>query len=96
MKYVLFYESTPDFRDRVPANLTAHRAHYRQFYADKRLLLIGAFADEPAGMAMGVFPTLEDAEDFARRDPFVLQRVVAKWHVRAWDEILLPYRAPPA
>ncbi len=45
MKYVLLYESAPDFRDEVPAHLEAHRALWRRFHAEGTLLLIGPFTD---------------------------------------------------
>ena len=30
----------------------------------------------------------EAAEEFAQGDPFVLHGVVARWHVREWNEVL--------
>ena len=36
-----------------------------------------------------VFPGLA-AEEFAKDDPFVLNGVVSNWHVREWDEVLVP------
>jgi uncharacterized protein YciI len=37
---------------------------------------------------MAIFTTREDAEEFARDDPFVVHRVVARWRVLEWNEIL--------
>jgi uncharacterized protein len=90
MKYVLFYESAPDFRSKVPLHIEAHRALWRSYAADRRLLMIGPFADEPAGDAMGVFTTRAAAEDFVRDDPFVTSGLVAKWTIREWMEALAP------
>ena len=36
--------------------------------------------------AMSVFTTREAAEEFARKDPFVVNGVVRSWEVREWDE----------
>ncbi len=40
MKYVLLYESTPDFRAKVPAHIEAHRALWKTFHTDRRLLMV--------------------------------------------------------
>lgn len=90
MKYVLFYEAAPDFKAKVPAHFEAHRALWRTFQADGRLLMIGPFADEPAGGAMGVFTSRAAAEEFVRLDPFVTGGIVARWTIREWNEALAP------
>ena len=90
MKFVLFYEAAPDFRAKVLLHIEAHRALWRSFSADGSLLMIGPFADEPAGGAMGVFTGRSAAEDFVARDPFVTNGLVAKWTVREWMEALVP------
>lgn len=89
-KYVLFYEAAADFREKVPAHFEAHRALWATFRDDGRLLMIGPFADEPAGGAMGVFTTRNAAEEFARLDPFVASGIVARWTIREWNEALVP------
>ena len=90
MKYVLQYEAAPDFRSKVPQHLEAHRAAWRTFHADGRLLMIGPFTDEPAGGAMGVFASRAAAEEFVRSDPFVVHGIVARWTIREWNEVLAP------
>jgi uncharacterized protein YciI len=88
MKYVLFYEPTPDFRPRVALYIEAHRALWRAFHARGQLLMIGPFTEEPAGGAMGVFSERAAAEEFVRSDPFVLHGIVARWTIREWNEAL--------
>jgi len=90
MKYVLFYEATPDFRAKVPAQIAAHRALWKVFHEDHRLLMVGPFTDEPAGSALGVFTTRAAAEEFVRLDPFVAHGIVARWTIREWNEVLVP------
>jgi uncharacterized protein YciI len=90
MKYVLYYESTADFRSKVPSHLEAHRALWRKFHDEGKLLMVGPFTDEPAGGAMGVFTARAAAEEFVRADPFVTHGVVAKWTIREWNEVLAP------
>ena len=95
MKYVLLYESTPDFRSKVPAHIEAHRALWKTFHADRRLLMVGPFTDEPAGGAMGVFSSRSAAEEFVRVDPFVTHGIVARWTIREWNEVLAPSTTSP-
>lgn len=90
MKYVLVYEAYPDFRAKVPAHIAAHRALWGEFHADKRLLMIGPFTDEPAGGAMGLFASRAAAEEFVQRDPFVTNGIVSRWTIREWNEVLAP------
>jgi uncharacterized protein len=88
MKYVLLYESAPDFRAKVPLHFDAHRALWRAFRAEGTLLMIGPFTDEPAGGAMGIFTTREAAERFVGQDPFVTGGLVSRWTIREWKEAL--------
>lgn len=55
--------------------------------------MIGPFTN-PADGAMGIFTSREAADAFAEGDPFVLNDVVSEWHVREWNEVLVP-DAPP-
>jgi uncharacterized protein YciI len=52
--------------------------------------MVGPFADEPAGGAMGVFTSRGAAEEFVRLDPFVSGGIVARWTIREWNEALVP------
>ena len=89
MKYVLYYQSSPDVLEKAPLHAEAHRARWQEFAADRSLLMIGPFANPHEG-AMGIFTTREAAERFAQGDPFVLNGVVLHWVVREWAEALSP------
>ncbi len=90
MKYVLFYESAPDFMTKVPAHIEAHRALWKRFHDDRTLLLVGPLTDAPAGGALAVFTTREAAEAFVRQDPFVTHGIVARHTIWEWNEVLAP------
>ena len=87
MKYVLSYEPSAEGLAKAPAHFVAHRARWQIFVDRGELLMIGPFADPREG-AMAVFTTREAAEEFAAGDPFVVNGVVAAWHVREWNEAL--------
>lgn len=87
MKYVVFYESADDVREKAPLHFAAHSARWNEFAAAGTLLMIGPFAN-PADGAMGVFTTREAAESFATGDPFVIHGVVKNWRITEWAEAL--------
>lgn len=88
MKYVLFYETTPQALARAPEIFPAHQARWKQYVADGSLLMIGTFAN-PLDGAMSIFTTREAAETFATGDPFVREGVVTAWHINEWNEAIL-------
>ena len=89
MKYVLFYESADDVGSRAAAHFSAHRAHRDAYREAGTLLMIGTFGDPQKEGSMAVFTTRGAAEDFAQRDPFVVNGVVRRWFIRGWNEVLV-------
>jgi uncharacterized protein YciI len=82
-RYVLLYdlgENYPAAREHFPA----HRARYQEFMRRGVLLSLGPFTGSEGAMA--IFTSREAAEEFAGDDPFVLNSVVGKWHIREWRE----------
>jgi len=82
-RYVLMYdlgENYPAAREHFPA----HQARYQEFMRRGVLLSLGPFTGGEGAMA--IFTSREAAEEFAGDDPFVLNAVVGKWHVREWLE----------
>ena len=90
MRHVLFYETAEDGLAKAPENFPAHQERFMRYAADGTLVGIGTFGDPQTEGAMAIFTTREAAEDFARDDPFVVNGVVGKWHVREWDDVLSP------
>jgi uncharacterized protein YciI len=87
--FVLSYEVVDDF----PAKRTPFRAEHLRLVQEAHergeLLLAGALA-EPADRALLVFraPGRSVAEEFARRDPYVLQGLISRWSVRPWMQVI--------
>jgi uncharacterized protein len=88
MKYVLFYDSADDVASKAPAHFPAHKERLDQFHAAGTLQMVGTFGDPQTEGSMAIFTTREAAQEFAEGDPFVLNGVVARWHIREWNEIL--------
>jgi uncharacterized protein len=85
VKYVLQYE-TGDMSKAMEV-FPRHQAWMGPFIEDGRLLLIGPF-DPPTDGALAVFTTREAADEFVAGDPFVLEGIVARHQIYAWNEIL--------
>lgn len=87
--YALIYETVDDY--------VARRAEFRQLHlryaqaARERgeLILAGAF-DDPVDRALLVFRVDDKSkvEDFARKDPYVVNGLVKKWEVRPWKVVV--------
>jgi uncharacterized protein YciI len=90
MKYVVFYESSPDVLTLAPQHFPAHQARLRDFHARGELLMVGTFGDPVKEGSMAIFATREGAEEFVKEDPFVLHGVVSSWTLREWNEVLAP------
>jgi uncharacterized protein YciI len=77
--------------DDVPREpLAEHVARSRQWHADGRLLMAGAFLDRPGEpiQTMAVTRTRQDAEEFAAGDPFVVAGTARVTAIRPWADIL--------
>ena len=68
----------------------AHVARLHEFHDRGVLLMAGPLLEPMNGESMAIFTSREAGEEFVRGDPFVLHGVVADWHLRPWDEALVP------
>ena len=88
MHYLLFYEVTDDYLTRRTEFRNAHLELAWKAVERGELVLGGALADPVDGVVIlfkGDSP--EVAEDFARVDPYVLNGIVKRWHVRKWTTV---------
>jgi uncharacterized protein YciI len=96
MHYLLFYEVDDDYVTR--------RAEFRNVHlkmgweaADRGELVLGGALANPVDGAVLVFKgeSPEVAEKFARADPYVLNGLVKRWHVREWTTVIGDASANP-
>lgn len=96
--YALLYYVVDDFVARRAEYREEHLRLVREAHSRGELLLAGAFAD-PVDRALLVFraPDRSVAEDFARKDPYVIRGLVTRWEVRLWNVVTCnePSYAPP-
>ncbi|MCC6162380.1 MAG: hypothetical protein IT182_03420 [Acidobacteria bacterium] len=88
--FLLFYDYVPDYLARRTALRPAHFAHARAANARGDLVLAGACTDDGAPIGVLLFKAADRAivEDFAREDPYVVNGLAARWHVREWTTVM--------
>lgn len=88
MHYLLFYEVADDY--------LARRAEFRDAHLEKAWkaselgeLVLGGALQDPVDGAILLFKgdSPEVAEKFARVDPYVMNGLVKRWHVREWKTV---------
>lgn len=89
MKCVILYETAPNALGKAMEVFPAHQRHYEPYAERGELLGLGTFGDPQAEGSMAVFTSREAAERFVKDDPFVTEEVVAKVHIRDWDDVVV-------
>ncbi len=87
--YALIYETVDDY--------VARRAEFREQHLrvarearDRGELIFGGAFDDPVDRALIVFCVDDKSkvEEFARKDPYVVNGLVKKWEVRPWKVVV--------
>ena len=94
--FLLFYEASPAYLERRPQFRAAHLDHAWAAHERGELVVAGALADPVDGavlMFRGESPAV--AERFAQADPYVVNGLVARWHVREWTTVVGELAATP-
>lgn len=87
--YALFYEVIDDYVKRRGEFREQHLRAARESLQRGELVFAGALA-EPADRALLVFHVADksNVEDFARKDPYVVNGLVKEWEVRPWNVVV--------
>jgi len=86
--FLLFYEVGDDYVEKRAQFRDAHLQKAWESHARGELILGGALADPPDGAVL-LFraETHRMVEDFARSDPYVVNNLVTRWHIREWTTV---------
>jgi uncharacterized protein YciI len=86
--FALFYDVVEGFPERRTPFRPEHLRLVSEAHARGELVLAGALTD-PIDGALLVFRADDRrvAEEFARRDPYVLNGLVTRWRVRGWNVV---------
>jgi uncharacterized protein len=94
--FLLFYEAEPDYVERRAA---FREAHLTQAWAaqERGDLVLGGALMDPVDGAVLLFRgnSAAVAADFAASDPYVLNGLVKRWHVREWHTVVGADAAQP-
>jgi uncharacterized protein len=87
--FALFYDVVDDFVARRAPFREGHLRLAREAHNRGDIVLAGALSD-PADTALIIFHCADKsvAEDFALRDPYVVNGLVKKWTVRPWTVVV--------
>ena len=88
MKHVILYETAPNALEKAMELYPAHQRYYEPYVERGELLGLGTFGDPQTEGSMAIFASREAAERFVKDDPFVTEGVVARFHVRDWDDVV--------
>ena len=89
MHYLLFYDAKVGYEERRKPFRAAHLDYARAAVERGELVLGGGLANPVDGAVLlfrGDSPAA--AEQFAKSDPYVVNGVVKKWHVREWTTVV--------
>jgi YCII-related domain. len=96
MHYLLFYEVADDY---IARRVQFRNEHLAKAWAasDRGELVLGGALANPPDAAILLFrgDSPEVAESFAKSDPYVLNGVVKRWHVREWTTVVGGEAATP-
>jgi uncharacterized protein len=89
MYYNLFYTTVDNYLEKRAPFRAEHLQLAQQAQENGQLILAGAL-DNPADQALLVFKgdSPKVAEEFAKNDPYVINGIIAKWSVRAWNVVV--------
>jgi uncharacterized protein YciI len=84
---ILQYESVDDFINRRTPFREEHLRLIREAHARGEIVMAGALGDPPDGGLLVFKAPASVAEEFARRDPYVVNGLITRWAVRPWNVV---------
>lgn len=80
------FSSLADARGSHAEAMAAHMARSKELHGQGVLVMAGAFLEPTDGpvQTMGILTSREAAEDYARKDPFVVAGLVEEYTIRQW------------
>ena len=87
---VLQYDAVDDFINRRTPYREEHRRLIREAHARGEIVMAGALGNPPDGGLLVFKASTTVAEDFARRDPYVINGLITRWVVRPWTVVTDP------
>jgi hypothetical protein len=90
MKFVILGFDGPDGQVKRPAFRPAHLARLEALASRNRLVLAGPLTDKTGSLIIMEAESLEEAQAFAREDPYTLHGVFDRIEVHPFMQVLPP------
>lgn len=89
MYYILFYKTIENYTELRTPYRAVHLALAQKMRDEGKLILAGAL-EEPADGAVLIFSgdSPDDAEAFAKNDPYVRNGLITEWYIRKWNVVI--------
>ena len=95
MLFAALIDYTSD-SSKIAAARPVHREYLKGLLDTGRLAVSGPFADDKGGLLVYAAPTVEEAEELLRADPFTKAGVFVSWTIRPWKVIMANPKLLPA
>jgi uncharacterized protein YciI len=89
MYFIVFYDYVENVIERRAPYREAHLSVVKEYVDRGDVVLGGAFANPADGAAI-VFRVENRSivEEFVKRDPYVVNKLVTKWRIREWTVVV--------
>jgi uncharacterized protein YciI len=89
MYFIVFYDYVENVIERRAPYRQAHLSVVKEYVDRGEVVLGGAFANPADGAAI-VFRVENRSmvEEFVKRDPYVVNKLVTKWRIREWTVVV--------
>ena len=88
MKYVILGSDAPDGEVKRKVHRTAHLAYLEPLHAAGRVILAGPLTDKTGSLLVLEFETREEAEQFAKNDPYWKHGIFNRIEIHPFLQVL--------
>lgn len=87
MKFVIIGYDGPDGEAKRKVHRAVHLLNLEQLDKQRRVILAGPLADKTGSLLVLEFDSREDAEEFARQDPYTIHGVFERVEIHPFTQI---------
>ncbi|MBH0207855.1 MAG: YciI family protein [Nitrospira sp.] len=87
MKFVIIGHDGPDGEAKRKVHRAAHLRNLEQLDKQRRVILAGPLTDKTGSLLVLEFDSREDAEEFARQDPYTIHGVFERVDIHPFTQV---------
>ena len=88
MKFVIIGWDSPEAQDKLPINRPKHLERLKKLNEQGKLICAGPFADKAGSLIIIEADSLEEAETFAKEDPYVSEGIFQRTEVHPFKQVI--------